>query len=611
MGKRLFRNAIVAGFMVLTTLIVSMAAKRQGPHVALAQACNGAMTVNSVDPSAISNAAATTILVDGTGFDTDVVVSLLGYGNLATTYVDATTLTAVVPPGVPGDYNGRRYTVRVTDPSDGDCGERANALIVLIPVPTATPPSTGTPTPTNFVRPLITVQSYGASSTQLSAGQNIDFEMTLQNSGQLTATNVVVTFLEGDLIPRATGGVRALGDIPAGGANRFFQPFTVSSDLSGRIATMKVEVKYYDQFGTSYTDNFSLTFDARPRGSGTAPTATPTPTPGLRPQLVIETYATDVQYLQPGSSFTLTLNVRNLGAADAKGVTMIVGGGSVSDSSQGGTPSSGGVSGGSGEFTNFAPLGSSNVQFLGDLGVGLALTANHQLVVNVSTNPGAYPFKVSFAYTDPAGRRFTDDQVITLLVYRQPQVDVNFYRDPNPILAGQPSVLPLQIINLGKSGFVLGNMEVTTEGGQITNNTILIGLLDAGGFFTMDAVLTADQPGPLELTVKVNYTDDFNQPQVIIRTLTVDVQEAPVFEPGPGEGGMPYEPMPAPPETLLQKVWRFIRGLLGLDSAPPTGAPRDFEQMPPGEEFMPGGGGGGVEPTAPPVMIVPAIPKGP
>ena len=73
--------------------------------------------------------------------------------------------------------------------------------------------------------------------------------------------------------------------------------------------------------------------------------------------------------------------------------------------------------------------------------------------------------------------------------------------------------------------------------------------------------------------------DDFNQPQTITQTLTVQIEEAPpeII----GEPDMPIEPMPEP-ETFLQKVWRFVRGLLGLDSGRRT--PGDV--MPPG---MPGG----------------------
>ena len=123
-----------------------------------------------------------------------------------------------------------------------------------------------------------------------------------------------------------------------------------------------------------------------------------------------------------------------------------------------------------------------------------------------------------------------DDQVITLLVYKLPQVEVNFYRYPGIFFAGQMGQLPLQVTNLGRSLAVLGNMKVTAENAEVTNNVALVGALDAGGYFTLDPNLVPYQPGPLELKITVNYTDDFNQPRSIEQTLTIDVMEM-VIEP--------------------------------------------------------------------------------
>ena len=78
--------------------------------------------------------------------------------------------------------------------------------------------------------------------------------------------------------------------------------------------------------------------------------------------------------------------------------------GSSSTGGQSGTPEAGGVSGGSGEFTNFAPVAASNIQYLGDVAVGGDhLTPAPRLIVNTSTNPGAYPMKVSFTYIGENG----------------------------------------------------------------------------------------------------------------------------------------------------------------------------------------------------------------
>ena len=91
--------------------------------------------------------------------------------------------------------------------------------------------------------------------------------------------------------------------------------------------------------------------------------------------------------LQPSTQFTLRLQLQNVGQIEARNVVMIAGGGSTSSGTTAeGTPQPGGVSGGGGEFTNFAPVNASNVQSLGNLDVGNSLSANQPLVVNVSRN---------------------------------------------------------------------------------------------------------------------------------------------------------------------------------------------------------------------------------
>ena len=250
---------------------------------------------------------------------------------------------------------------------------------------------------------------------------------------------------------------------------------------------------------------------------------------------------------------------------------MIIGGGSASGSGAG-TPQAGGVSGGSGEFTNFAPVGSSNIQSLGDFVPGATVTAKQKLIVNVSANPGAYPMKITFSYTDSKGNQINDDQVITLLVYSLPSVDVGFYQPVGELVAGQPNALPLQVTSLGKRSTVLGKMKVETTAGIVENGEALVGSLDPGGYFTLDSKVTPNGPGPLELTITIEYTDDFNQPQTITKTLSLEVMDA-LLVPTPDinnpNGGTV---IPNAPESFWQKFWRFILGILGLDgSAPSTG----------------------------------------
>ncbi len=559
----------------------------------------------AVQPNRVTNAVDTQLVVTGSGFQEGAAVILDGFGALDSVFVSASMLRAMLPAGVPSGV----YDVRVVNPN-GASAVLEDGLTVTDPQPTPgpspTPEASNTPPPTAFVRPVIVVQSYGASSAEITPGSNLDFEMTLVNAGQTAATNVIATFITGDFTARATGGVRAVGALAPGQSSRFWQPLAASSGLSsGGIATLEVQVSYTDVTGAAYDESFTLTFPVvRFATGGVAPTETPTPTPTatptaeprLRPQLLVAAYTTDQEPLSPGTRFTLSMDVLNQGTAGARRITLIVGGGVESAIPPGeGTPPPGGVPGGGGEFGNFAPVGSSNVRFLGDLAQGDTLTAQVELIVNANTDPGAYPVIVSFVYTDAQSGSYIDEQVVTLLVFDTPQVDINFYMEPPPFFVGQPGPLPLQLVNVGRESTIFGNMNVNAPGAQFTNNNAFVGALEPGGFFPLDANVIPEQPGPLDLVVSVGYTDDFNQSQSITRTLTVEVMDAPIFEEPPidpetGEpidpGFPPEEPLPGngggSGETWRQRLWRFILGLFGLSSGP---AGSDDPGMMPGPGF--------------------------
>jgi hypothetical protein len=432
-------------------------------------------------------------------------------------------------------------------------------------------------------RPVLAIISYTASSVP-ARGEDFNMVILIKNSGQRAARNIFIEFVSGELIPRNNGGLQTMAQLIENETKGVSQPFTVSADLWGAsIANVSVNIEYSDYDGNVYSDSFTLAVDLNvPSYSAPQPTPTPTSSPILNPQLVIASYSTDVEVLQPGTRFELMMDVTNLGNASAKAVTLVLGGGSVEANPEG-TPQPG-ISGGQGEFTNFAPLESANVKYIGDIPAGQTLSVSQKIIVNVTTAPGAYSLKYSFIYLTDDGRKVVDNQVITLLVYRMPAIEVGFYQDPGPIFAGQPNNLPLQIMNLGRTPVVLGSMVVTADGAAFENHTALVGPVDAGFYFTLDVTIIPDNPGTMNVSISVNYTDDFNQPRIFEVQIPLEVMEMgepegnPGMGPGmPGEippGGFPPEGVPGEngwespsgPETFWQKVLRFFKGLLGLGS---------------------------------------------
>ncbi len=466
---------------------------------------------------------------------------------------------------------------------------------------TATPTETATDTPTNtsppptstpvtpvYTRPLIVLESYSPGGYSVARGQEFTLSFRLRNAGSLKARNIVATFSSGDFLMRQTGGVVPGGVIDAGASTGYSQPMTASPALTdGSIGSISLSVSYTDDLGASYSEAFTLSIPIGSAPRTPAPFASRTPTPGYRPQLLVQGYLTEPEVLSPGTRFTLRMTIVNVGETPARRITMILGGGTSSGPGQGtpGGDTTGGLSGSGGDFSNFAPVGSSNVQFLGDLPAATALTATQEMIVNGSTTAGAYAIRISLIYTDPRGNSLTDDQVISVLVFSEPILEISFYRAPDPLFSGEPGTLPIQLVNIGRNSAVLGNMEITADNAEMSNNVTLVGWLDPGNFYPLDALITPFAVGPLDVTIAVHYLDDFNQPRTFTRTLSVEVLEGGGGGGGFSEGEIPIEPTLPVTETFWQKAWRAVLGLLGLDSAPsqPQAEPGIFEEIPPQE----------------------------
>lgn len=476
-----------------------------------------------------------------------------------------------------------------TDMAQVSFTDGSSTLATALLITTAIIPA---PTPTTYSRPIMVVESYHSNVTYITPGEEFTLKLTLRNRGGSRATNIVVSFEGDNFLPRQTGGVIAVAGLNPGSGVEVSQSMWANPSLSGQqVGTLGVKMSYNDGTGAAYSESFTLVINLALPQSMWAGYPTSTPTAIMRPQLVVNAYRSDVDPLQPGSTFNLSLEIQNLGNSAARSVSMVLGGGASADSS--GTPSPGGVSTSGADLTTFAPLGSSNMVYLGDIEVNAVNRPSVQLIVNTTANPGAYTFKLSFIYDGPGGTRLVNDQAITLLVYALPQVEINYYRSPDPFFANSEGFLPLQVTNLGRKTAVLGNMTVTASNADVFNNTALVGALDPGGYFTLDASLMPYQEGPLEVTVTINYTDDFNQARQVVQTLNVDVLPMQEMIPPEGmDGGIPSEGNTNAPQDFGDILLRVIKALLGLDSsAPKMIVPSEIQ--PESEPVMPRGGKGG------------------
>ena len=603
MMTRLYKGAIIVllGAALLSGLQLDRAVAAPGVWQSPVDTPVPGPHVDGVEPGSIRVDLGGDLTVLGSNFVQGAAIRLVGLGVLPTNFINDTTLTAEVPTGL----KSGTYVVQVRNPDGQTSPESPQLRLTAAPDPTAVPQ---TPGPVQFVRPLLTVASYSTDPGTVSQGKQFMLSVAIKNVADDTAFNVVLTVPSGDYVPVGNAGTQTVQKIHIGETIVFNQALQAKSGIGGGLKPIELKITYNDRNGTGYSETPTISLNVA-GGSGGVAKPTPTPVPKL-PQLIVSDYRVEPEILSPGLEFKLFMQVQNVGTGDATRLSVVLGGaatsgsGSGEGSGSGSGTGTGGVSGAGGDFAVFGPIGSSNVKFYPSVTVTEPLKIEQELIVNSTAKSGAYTVKVSLVYDDPKGQHRVDDQVITLRVLVPPMVEISYARDPGPATAGQPWAVPLQVINVSRNTTQLGKLEIVApDGVSIQNGSTFIGQLEAGGQYPLDAQLTPNEAGPLAFTARLHYLDDFNRPQIITQTFSIEVEalpEPPPIDPSAPNG--PIEPVPAE-ESLGDQLLRLILGLLGLDSARPTSTP-DFGPMPsepgvPGGSDMPGG-----------IQVVPAIPKG-
>jgi hypothetical protein len=444
--------------------------------------------------------------------------------------------------------------------------------------PTNTTVPTLTPTPTTAVttaptatskaaysRPLLNLTDYSYDSSSSYAGGHFTLTTTLENVGQQRAYNIIVTYSSNSFQAQNSGGVGVISSLGAGEEDTLSQYFAVDSSINSTPSSITEAVEYKDANGQSYQQTFTVSIDVY--GYGTSSTSTPIG----RPHLVVSAYSVDSATLQPGSSFSLSMDIQNQGVMDAKNVSLNIGSTGTNSGTSSTTSSD-----------SFLPMGSSNIKVLGNIGVGQSTKVQQEFVVSSSASAGAYPLSLLFTYKDKDGTEFTDSQVITLLIYNSPSVEVSFYQDAGTFSVGTQSSLPIQVVNLSSSSVLLGDITVSMADATLSNNQLFVGSIESGGSFTMDTDITPKTAGTdLPITVTIKYLDSFKKEQVITQTLKITVDGTNSATPdsatmatqlaqsqtaGQTPGGMPGGSASGS-STVWQIILRFFRGMIGFDSS--------------------------------------------
>jgi len=379
-------------------------------------------------------------------------------------------------------------------------------------------------------RPQLVIEAAQTEPALLGPGDAFSLTIRLANRGSRTATQVVAGVASPDLaVPAGGSNVVAIDHIGIEQEVTATLPLVLGEVTQAGRLNLEVALDCSDYEGGSYTARQSVGLEVSTALAD-------------RPQLVVDSYHTTPDSLAPGDTFTLTLEVSNVGGGEARRLTLTLGG-----------------EGGSG-MNPFAPLDSSNVKFIPQLAAGATVEVTQRLVVDGGAEAGAYSVPVALAFDDARGTRHTDSQLISLLVRRRPHLQIGFYRPVEVASIDVPIRLPVEVTNIGRTLINVSTMELSSTQLEISEGSMYLGPLDGGTSGSLEATAVAKEGGTAEVLVTVNYLDDFEQPQVVTKTLTVEVEKPVEISPEAEEEAQEQE------EGFWDKVLRFLRGLVGLGS---------------------------------------------
>ncbi|MBN1641280.1 MAG: hypothetical protein JXA09_08590 [Anaerolineae bacterium] len=386
-------------------------------------------------------------------------------------------------------------------------------------------------------QPTLIVESYATDPATLAPGDPFTLTVRVANVGSGAAGRVSLAFggqdgtRAGPFTLLQAGHVAFVGDIAPGSAVSLSRQLLVAARAEAKPYGLPLAVSYEDQHGArgELVQLLSLIVAERPTRA---------------PQLLITSYATTPDFVTAGDALDLTVQIANVGTADAQRVVLALGGAD------------------GGALEPLMPVGSGNVVFVDRLAQGESVQVERRLIVDGAAQAKAYNIPVALSYAGPDGAAQSDVQRLSLIVRRRIELLVGVYSRPQALVAGAPAPFSFEVLNVGRGvvdivGLRATGLDTTIE----ADGTPFVGPLDPGGSAPLDLTLTPRREGTIQVTVHVEYRDDLYQVQRTSQTLEFAVDAAPA-----ATGNPPAAPDVSHTASLWQAIARAVRGFLGFGS---------------------------------------------
>ncbi|MDD2483666.1 MAG: CARDB domain-containing protein [Eubacteriales bacterium] len=334
-------------------------------------------------------------------------------------------------------------------------------------------------------------------------GDEFTMAFTVINHGK-SATGKLKVYAEApEGIINKTQSVFSTASIEAGGSESYTVTFFSRDSATEQNYAIKLAVESGSGDGAASTTQYAAIYLGN-EGSGKVKT----------PQLMVSNYTYGGTFVQAGSEFCLSLDLRNTsGSQTLQNIKVTI------DSADG----------------TFVPVGSSNSFYIDT--ISKKDSANYRLFL--ATKPAAEqkttPININMSYEDTSGNAFTATDVIAIPVMQDTRLVVDEIAPPYELYAGMETSASVQFYNMGKTP--LSNLRVSVEGDfdTFSTTTEYVGNMAAGESETYDFALVPRAVGPMSGKVIFTYEDASGDEQTLEKEFVFEVMEM-----------IPYEEEPLP-----------------------------------------------------------------
>ncbi len=392
-------------------------------------------------------------------------------------------------------------------------------------------------------QPKVTIEGATTTPPVLIPGDPFTLTLHLANRGSRTAVNVFARCASDAVIPTSGSDAVSTPQIAIEDVATVTLPLLLDTAVAGGRQKFDIALAYEDYSGGTYNNQETIGVDINASLSA-------------QPQLLIQEYHTQPDFVCPGDTFTLTVIVSNVGGGLAERLTLALGGENGA------------------ALEPFSPLQAGNVSFVAQLPGGATSTVQWRLIADGAAQAKAYNLPLALAYDDAQGGRHSDTQRLSLIVRRRPELQATFYREPEDLGVEAPTAVSLEVLNVGGAAVNIIRLQAMSEQMDIeTEGMPFMGPVEAGSSAPLDVTVTPHEPGILDMVILVTYRDDFNQTQVLSLTLPVNVAGGPGNPGSSPDGPSGADPVTPPPPsanaatfTFWQRAGQLLKGFLGFGS---------------------------------------------